>query len=194
MRDGDRHEHATAVHARVSTRFDRVPQVERGADGRQQQRQQAQRVGDGVVGKRVDPVRDVHRDHRRRIRIDHQRHRQHRQHRDERQHEPDEQRAAHLRQHDVDQHAPARRAEIARRLDVLPFQRRHRAGEQQRHERRLLPDERDDDAAPVEHRLCASSGSISPAPISTWFSMPFFARNVRITCPATTNGMNSGQR
>ena len=40
----------------------------------------------------------------------------------------------------------------------------------------------------------AEIGSIRPAPISTWLSMPFFARNVRITCPATTNGMNSGQR
>ena len=42
--------------------------------------------------------------------------------------------------------------------------------------------------------LCAASGSISPEPISTWFSMPFLARNVRITWPVTMNGMNSGQR
>ena len=33
------------------------------------------------------------------------------------------------------------------------FQRRHRAGQQQRDERRLLPHEGDDDAAPVEHAL-----------------------------------------
>ena len=43
-------------------------------------------------------------------------------------------------------------------------------------------------------RLCAESGSISPLPISTWFSIPFLARKVRITCPVTTNGMKSGQR
>ena len=42
--------------------------------------------------------------------------------------------------------------------------------------------------------LCAASGSISPEPISTWLSIPFLARNVRITCPVTMNGMNSGQR
>ena len=43
-------------------------------------------------------------------------------------------------------------------------------------------------------RLCACSGSIRPPPISTWFSIPFFARKVRITWAVTMNGMNSGQR
>jgi ABC-type sugar transport system permease subunit len=33
-----------------------------------------------------------------------------------------------------------------------------------------------------------------PLPMSTWLSMPFLARNVRMSCPATTKGMNSGQR
>ena len=43
-------------------------------------------------------------------------------------------------------------------------------------------------------RLCAASGSIMPLPTSTWLSMPFLARKVRITWPVTTKGMNSGQR
>ncbi len=42
--------------------------------------------------------------------------------------------------------------------------------------------------------LCAAIGSISPPAMSTWFSVPFFARKPRISWPATMNGMNSGQR
>ena len=62
----------------------------------------------------------------------------------------DQQRLRDLRQHDLDQHAQPRGAEIARRLDRRAVDRRHGAGEHQRDERHLLPDEGDDDAAPVE--------------------------------------------
>ena len=72
-------------------------------------------------------------------------------------------------------------------------ERRHRAGEQQRDERRLLPHEGDDDAAPVEQALRGQRLD-QPEPISTWFSIPFLARNVRMIWPVTMNGMNSGQR
>ena len=43
-------------------------------------------------------------------------------------------------------------------------------------------------------RLMACSGSIRSSDIRALLSMPFLARKVRISCAATTNGMNSGQR
>jgi hypothetical protein len=58
-----------------------------------------------------------------------------------------------LRQHDVEQHAQAASAQVARRLDVLRLDRCHCAREEQRHERGLLPHEGDDDASPVEQAL-----------------------------------------
>ena len=126
------------------------------------QRQQAQRVGDRVVGERVDPVRDVDGDHRRRIRIDHQRHRQHRQHRHERQHEADQQRAAHLRQHDVD----AARASAARRDCAPPRCAASRATPSRRPaaaSRTAPASRRTRTTMPRQSSmLCAASGSISP--------------------------------
>ena len=105
----------------------------------------------------------------------------------------DRERLADLRHDDLEQHAQARGAEVARRLDGRAIERRHRARDQQRGERRLLPDEGDDDAAPVEeaHRL---DRLVQAEPVKTLFIMPFLARKVRISWPATTNGMNNGQR
>ena len=43
-------------------------------------------------------------------------------------------------------------------------------------------------------KLRAWSGSIRPSDINVLLSIPFLARKVRISCAATTKGMNSGQR
>ena len=75
------------------------------------------------------------------------------------------------------------RAEVARRLDVRRLDRRHRAGDHQRHERRLLPHEGEHDAAPVEIALRGERLEQAAAD-QQWLSMPFLARNVRISWPA----------
>ena len=43
-------------------------------------------------------------------------------------------------------------------------------------------------------KLVVLSGSSTPLPTSMLFIIPFFARKVRMSCPATTKGMKSGQR
>ena len=43
-------------------------------------------------------------------------------------------------------------------------------------------------------KLTASIGSYRPSAVKMLFIMPFLARKVRISWPATTNGMNKGQR
>ena len=43
-------------------------------------------------------------------------------------------------------------------------------------------------------KLCVCSGSSTPSATSVLFMSPFLARNVRMHCAATMNGMNSGQR
>ena len=43
-------------------------------------------------------------------------------------------------------------------------------------------------------RLVVCSGSSTPIATSELFIRPFFARNVRMHCAATMNGMNRGQR
>ena len=108
---------------------DALAEIEPGDGGGHQVGDHAERIGGAVVAERCDPVSHVDGDHRRAAGVDHHRHREHRQQRHEGQHRGDDQRPLHLRQDDLDQHAQAAGAEVARRLDHAAVERRHRAGD-----------------------------------------------------------------